>query len=640
MNPDPDAEWKSYWGIRHAPCDGISEAIPYALHRSESASRPLPEPFLPNNVPHTVLWMGRSSKYGLMVNSSSWNPGQSGGKPPDCPADGWKPWDVQTDLTGHRSPLPMSVSEVPPGTYFPLPTSDRNRTQTDVLKKRKIGNRELKKFLSLTPGFVLDAMALRDAHPQSLVFRAISFMMGNDPQGGTDARTASLRRCQFMSSMPLSCIFLDPPQLCEKIDSGRPMTPELARRWECSERIVSAMGRLSVEGAVELSKKLRGGLSYQPLMVMAFMDSLPTAYVEWMIADEGKTDRILATFHMIGEAWMLCGHSSSAARHRIRDDLCSLAKSVRRHPIHGYDWITTAHNPIAHVSDLCLDFARDILVPARALGGNANDTCDSERRLAFRLLSAEGLPRLLKASLTHLNGGVHGPRIGVSSPQGSEWPLPCEEEFHLEGRTLRFLRAQGELDEETRSLSHCVWSYGGDCRRGGCSIMSVGDWTTDGVWLPTSTVEIRVDKEGRPLVAQHRSERNAPPSQSDANALLAWMDLEGKASKTDASLANWAHLNPSGHESGIFVEDHLGEGWRTPEAHEYRWDRWRRILGVRDGNAADFVERILEHCPTVTDTDEDRALISVMRDVETEMQQERDSPSLEREVVLEHARTR
>lgn len=618
MSRNDLAEWKFYWGIRHAPCEGVSEALPYALDRTAG--------FHTNGVPHKILWMGRSPKYGLVMNSSLWLPSDHDGHPPACPAEGWEPW--KTQLSGTLGTLPAYPMKTPfsLGGISSKPRTSRGKIETFLIEKETV-RAELRNFLSLTPGFVHDAVRIRTHYKIDLSFSAIAFQMGNEPQAGTDVQTASLRRCQFLNSIPAACPFTDPFFLREIIDAGAPMKTELARIWECSERVVTLMGRLAPEVVIRLTEMLGMetiGLANHPQSVMAFMEGLPTDCAEWMVGDGKNAERPLAMFRLLAEAWLRLGEDSVEARVHVRCDLRHLAASIRRHPVHGYDWLTASgNNPMAHASDVALDFARDILVPARARTGKTQDARKNESDFAFRLLAAEGLPRLYKASLMHLSGNVHGPRIGVSSPQGSEWPLPCGEEFAVGERTLRFLRTQRDLNAETSALTHCVKSYGEDCRRGRCSIMSVGDWDTEGMWRPTSTVEIRVDENGRPFSYQHRAERNAPPSHDDINALRGWLDLEAASTKTDAPLADWSHLSAYGHERGNFVEDHLGEGWRTSEAHDYRWDRWRRILDVRDLSAADFVERVTERCPEVIRTQAEASFVTLVRDTDDEVRQER-----------------
>ena len=628
--------WRHFWKMRVAPCEGIRTAVVERLILN-GEHPPASGITVFSRGEHEIRWLGWSEEHGPMQATASWTVSKTAVNPvcPVCPVEGWEPW-TEANSVLHRVFTGQSLRL--PGIYpvLPMPrnnVSGRGPTWSELADWQRA---EIETFVGSVPRVAeaMQVMGHGQAGNERLVMTdRVAFLMGVQPTGGLDAQTASLRRCQFVISMKAAGQIVGAHKLVEDIDAGRPMLPVLAERLNCSERMVSLLARTPRDFmACDDWQGSRGSNLSLPLM-LAFLDALPDGFLDRVLngtpgyPDLGKVTGIAYTY----TAFLTAMERNQEI---LRRHLCDMAASFRSLPVTGYGWVGDAARRMRHLEDMRREIRRELLDPARerVQEGQVSRPQNAlqDNLFTMNLMVSLGLSRLLRASERHLTGGIHGAYYGQRLPEHdcTRWPVPSVEEVTLKGRTLRFLESQDELDQESRALRHCVHSYGGQCRAGNCAILSVGDRGRHGEWLPTSTVEVRFSAlaPGDLTFHQHEAVGNSPPESRDRAAATAW--LQAVAEKSILVDTEYLRVGRFNMDASPIVR-RLGAAWRTPEAHDYRWDRWRRILDVRHPSLKVFLDDMAERQPALFP---DAVALDTRRsvdDMEIEMELEREIAGLE-----------
>ncbi len=181
--------------------------------------------------------------------------------------------------------------------------------------------------------------------------------------------------------------------------------------------------------------------------------------------------------------------------------------------------------PVRDVADMAEALARQVVVPALRLAGDAGRGGADVVHAAFaalfsgrRLRRMVAMSRRWHAALGSMDAAVAA--LGGADPRGECWPAVLPD-LELGDMVARVLASPGDLADEGASgpdrhgvdgLGHCVRSYARHCRRGASRV--VGLRRLDGTRL--STVEFTLG-DGVPVASQHRGRDNAvPPPEASA----------------------------------------------------------------------------------------------------------------------------
>jgi hypothetical protein len=303
--------------------------------------------------------------------------------------------------------------------------------------------------------------------------------------------------------------------------------------------------------------------------------------------DKNHRASLFARLHDVGNLYHLLDTWLDAMGHRpygsVENLVPFILPDLKPHPQTGWAWLQASINAVVHMDDMLKDFSEEIGWPMAARidkiwAGLGSKTV----RATSVVLLGMGFRKMLKASIRHLQADIHDAVIGQKAEIGAEWLTPGPDARAPNGVHLVFLNSQKKLYEESAALQHCVGGYGQNCKDRHCAILSLRDARGNNM----STAEIRRGTENRFVIHQHKSRGNAPPNQESRKAVEWWLEQ----ANAPGSPWNIKVLKDSHRHTFGMIEDRLGRGWRTSEAHEFRWDRWRRIL---DTSAKTFPEFLM-----------------------------------------------
>jgi hypothetical protein len=613
--------WRSCWRVVHNPGPGIFSAIPLSCTEVNNNSNRLydsavfnsSKAFVADGASQTVRWLGYTPGRVLMFAESDWNPRK--GKP-SPPHDGWRDLedpnsssDAAAKLARSRAKirdtLRQSVHNFSWGSLPFPPWVKRDDTLTRSVAG-KLHPEVWADFMREMPSGILDCYSQMTQinHWQNVVGYGrpdiINYLLGSSPSPGVDVLQAGIRRQQFILSHPFFSGVRDDPNIKMAVDQGDPSIPILADFLGTEERIVRQLNRVKAPFAPAVREFLRapGGLRMLEGMPPSWLPSLDDLSLEgWAslttlaFSQEVGGDKASSQgFNMGSEVKPAAARKIGA--HRIATYLgSSLAPDAKG----GLEWLCEFRG-WHHLDDAARGLAQELFLPAIARVNPRATLSRSYIKAARYALLCLGARKLRKTLQQHLDGGIHGarmgrPLVGVASSEG--WGQAAPDAECGNGKVLRFLKSQPELDEEGRAMSHCVGTYGESCSRRECGILSIGVWKANGDqrwWMPTSTVEIGMQDWGdvlAPVVMQHFGPSNGSPPQEDGDAIAWWLAEVSKGSivMEPGSILRSVRGNYRANDLPVL----LGEAWRTPEAHAYRWDRWRRLLGTRSASFGDWL---------------------------------------------------
>ncbi len=596
--------WLDWWDVRDGEGPVVA-AMPWRLLSRE------PPPardslFLMRGL-HTVAWLGYDPRHGLVQAVRPWDP--DGEARPPLPSEGWQPcnghfftWPGVVDawrkagLTGHNY------------RELPMPRHAGNDGARDIDHRAAVQARfdvqdePFGRFLircGIPRGAMLMALAdFRDAPfvrnawlPRSLdVTRAALWLAGNEAGGGITAETARTRRQQALEAMPCFAHAVTRDVVTGRVvDPGLPLVPYLADRMGCQASTV----RILAAAAAALRRARPGWVPPQHggrrSAVLMLLDGMPRPVLGRLVVELDRQGwrSLEAMSELVGVPSI-----TSMARH--------LGSGIRPAPDDApggaWGWIGREPDRWAHFRDVAGEFGRDLLWPLRPgdgeahagrdpWGGNALFSPEETRRMCATVaLVSLGAARLGAVLDAHMQGALRraaerGSGGGIESTEWAPLALPVTAGT---GQTLRFLATDRELAAEGVHMGHCVGDYDRACLEGRCAIMSIGNWEGED-WRPSSTVEIRRDGGDGLEVAQHMGPGNAEPPDRDVMALGEWMDgvREGVIPLDDTALPVIVDTTS--------IAGALGGDWDSPPAHAARWDRWRRILDLRQGSLGAFL---------------------------------------------------
>ncbi len=587
--------WLDWWDIAR-PSDGpVTVAMPWRTMTPGAMQRIGRDALFALPGSQRVSWIGLDPERGLVHASASWDP--SAEPRPLPPATGWTPCDDAFFLA-EAAFGPDRATMEPGHRYVSLPMPRRAMREggsTDAVCSglREVENVPLDRFLreaGLPYGVMKSTMASflegtpiqRAELPRfPAVMKAVLWVCGNDPAEGVPPAVARQRRRQAIEAMPcFAHLVMKPGATRQVVDPARRLVPWLADRLGLGEGTIRALGAASVRAMAAGRPVVQYGPDERHLLTL--LDGVPGTLLPTLL--EETSPRVFRGVAAMAKSCSLAGMPPATLRflgHGLRpgDD--------------RWEWLSEASR-WNHLHDVAGEFARDLLWPAETLASDPehppgmHDPRGERRAVAAMLLASLGPSRLAAAIDAHMAGALRR-AAGTGAGDGDDlrWPALSAPSTSVSGHVLRFLTSSRELAYEGEAMGHCVGDYAEDCRDGRCAILSIGRWGGDdghGVaWLPSSTVEIVRDHEGGLEIAQHYGRGNGNPSGVDADVLADWMDAvaRGDVPLDDAALADASRMSS--------IEHALGGAWATPEAFAARWDRWRRLLDVRQRSAGDFV---------------------------------------------------
>lgn len=616
--------WQRYWRVMENPADGVVVAMPIGC-RSKSFRVAL------DSREETVYYMGWAPDRGLVFSAKKWIPKK--GKP-NVPEAGWATSSEVPNWLHDPTSLkykyePWSETLVtdlpwPPGTPREAMV-DRFEFKEDLLGEffercpAGVGTA----FRSMTQGrrtcsYIATELLLQTEFT-SRTFLRLHLLLGGDAPDGMSAQEASRRRVQFALSHGVFAVALVNPAKRSLIDKGEPSIPWLSQALKTTPAVTRALSGVDPYA-----------ISQAPMMLSAFgLTMLSVMDPSWLSAVKAASkEECLGMHTMLNSLEMALGPERGGSNKRLRSVLW--ARGMPPDPKTGYAWLAD-HRAWNHIHDTAQAMLIQLVQPALSRTSGNIDFTLVHVRLVNDIITSLGAQRAQRVINTHLGGLVHDARMGLRAGHGSpgQWPALSGDVTAPNGRRLRFLVTQDDLDKEGSEMAHCVATYGKRCARRFCAIMSVGDVMTTGRWRPSSTAEIvrRKDNESEAnlAVAQHYGPGNDRAPGLDREAVAWWLSQ----ARTDEVEWNREALLVTNEfardEDRIDLENALGEGWRTPEAHAHRWDRWRRILGTRAPSFGDFLLALPNEFWSLEATHEE--VVGQIVDMDEEM-------ALEREIGL------
>ena len=624
--PELQEAWLAYWDLvegEEARSCGVESALPWRClamdHKEVDAShRSFVLPGL-----QSVLWLGFHPDHGLVHGERLWDPEQDACPP--LPTD----WTSLTYRTMRDRIWERDRSPEAPYSYALLPLPSRFKGEAGIPSSTSlqmndflsnVGNVPFYRFaLSLgLPLRVLELMRhpyqVEDPERDPVASRFIRnramtgnllWCAGNDIQGlsvfswnlSSDSSwrpdpfaseplpipLCRARRVQAAMSMPCYAWRMPETEITKIIDGGRELVPYLAQDLDCQASTIRILGSGSARAsAVQLSAMVMVAATDGPRRLL---DTVPRSVLRDMVS------------RMSPQEWQ--GTKELAAEFYYPSGISSLIPQVgaalRPDRQGSWDWIVSPFgNRWGHMDDLAEEFSRDLIWPAEAAANPVAEAMSSRQRdagkvVAYCALGSLGGPRLAAVLDASMAGALRR-AVEVSAEGGdadTRWRVPAEPIVAHTGQVVRFLTTPRELAGEGLKLEHCVGDYADACATGRSAIMSIGFWV-DGEWQPSSTVEICRSEDGDiPEVEQHYGHGNSLPPEADVEVLRRWVSGLG----TGETLFDLDVLPPP--STLAHISHVLGNAWHTPELSEARWDRWRRILDVRQSTAGAFLQHVM-----------------------------------------------
>lgn len=642
------AEWMSHWGVRH-DIPNVEFAIPIKVGQKFPWNRYSKNLHLENFViskqPQFVTWLGWSPQKGLMLNRS-----EGLGKDKPTPGLIWLSINEQERIEAlekekikrlqqgnHDRFHEQDVTVIHYWEALPYPIPCGNSKYLTVKSVVNLQAENKFNFISSFPRDIQNAYFLfigenaRERHDTYFINRAytdfykdenLRFILGENPSPSIDIETAGLRRRQFVQSYPFTAKTGLPTELMRYIDDGYPALPKLAEKLDTQEYMVRFLaGKFKEQDYLNNIIRNKG--------LLPFLEGLPASWLPELYQNGQEEWTFISNVLrcLPGDFDNLKAYKPSYsldvnfARY--------LGSTLKPNKADGFKWLSeNSHDPV-HLDDMATNMAHEIVLPALARVNAQAYVHEYHVDTLKNAILAIGIPKLKKALRTHLDNNVHDARLGFALDENYISPVEdglwreLTAPYRVGGKTLRFLRSQIELTHEGKQLSHCVGSYGMQCEARTSCIMSIGEWKVSGnnkVWTPSSTVEIQLGYQGQETTLvkrQHYGMRNGQPPDLDRSALEEWLT---KVKNKEIPINKLAIKYVK--RSNRYVDQNdlpglLGEAWKTPEAHAHRWDRWRRILGVKAPCMGDWLLSLPKEFMDLKSTD--ARLIEAIVDMDEEM---------------------
>ncbi len=622
------AAWSGWWDLvegETAHATGVEAALPWRT-AAVGIESPLEDLAFALPGPQRVTWIGYDPARGLVHGERVWDPD---GHPRPLLPEVWEALSYETYHARVKTPLARAVDGEHQYRSLPLPSWVAAQVPHDDAAEPVAMSWQVRHFLAhaggpsfgrLTavlglPPRVVNQMQ-RSYHaddldqdvPSSYLGRTPATMAGllwctgNDVRGShpwhlgmlqetpADAGEAlpaavlRARRVQAVMSMPCFAWAMDQGHTAAVVDAGGELVPHLAERLGCQPSTVRILGAASA--GMDGPGLACMGRSIASTEVRAMLDGMPRSTLRDLVA------------RMPSEGWQ--GIRDLSSQFYYSQQPPSVVRAVgarlRPDPGAGWDWLVPPEggDRWEHLDDVVEQLSRDLLWAPEALADPVAEDRNRRDLHSARTLVLSGLaslgPRRLAAVLdAHMAGALRRAAEVSAAGEGSavRWAVPAEPVVVHTGQVVRFLASAHELAEEGLKLDHCVGDYADACETGRCAVMSIGRWV-DGEWAPSSTVELaRSDDDGIEVV-QHHGQGNREPPEGDVEVLRRWMAGLG----TGETLFDLEVLPPP--STLAHIGRALGNAWHTPELAEARWDRWRRILDVRQRTAGAFLAHAVQ----------------------------------------------
>jgi hypothetical protein len=584
--------------------------------------------------------MGWSPEMGLVINQNDWNPTK--GKP--IPGNVWKSAKDQIEFDRFRSEQAKQQRQSRfeknkhealvfiDWTALPYPIQCGASQQIKIEGAVKLQKENLRDFMFSFPQEVQNVYFhyIGDISREYSYFyfhKDLNFILGEDPSPSVDIEKAGLRRRQFITAYPFVTNTFLANEFQRRIDDGYPMLPALAQRLDTQEYIVRFLaGDFANKDAIRRyigtprSLFLLEGMPASWLPHLYDVDRSVWHYLDILLLQ-------LPTSGMVLHAPLSLQINN---RPKKKNELADiefaryLGSTLKPTKTDGLQWLAVNAEDTRHLFDMASNMATEMVLPAMVRINSQAYINDYHIITLQNAILAMGVPKLKKALRVHLENNVHDARLGFAleegyvSPNDGLWK-ELTPPVVINYKTVRFLRSQAELTHEGKQLSHCVGNYGGQCEDRTSCIMSIGEWNkskNSPTWNPSSTVEIQMTPDGNFIKRQHYGYRNGMPTQQDRDILIQWFhSIANKDLLTDKSAIKYSKGQDYADQDDLPIV--LGEAWKTPEAHVHRWDRWRRILGVKSPCFGDWLLSLPPEFMNLYSTDP--KLIEIAVDMDEEM---------------------
>ena len=432
--------------------------------------------------------------------------------------------------------------------------------------------------------------------PSSRTVRSLMWIAGNSPAANVLPATARNRRIQALAvAAPFASTIRREGVSDTVVDPARPLVPALSERLGLQPSTVQILSTDATRRMAEDPLYVPAQFVDRRRIVLDMLDAMSRPRLQDLV--ENLSSNRLDNLRAMASALAVSSHTSVIRRigHRMRPDAAG-----------GWDWLRGDPDRWVHLRDIAEEFGRDVVWPCCPDPDLLMQPMAFDLQVGLRhvgLIALCSLPPLRVAAIVdeHMRGAL---RRAAAVASGSQWDFEVEALWRPlaapttapSGQMLRFLTKAGELAREGLQLQHCVGDYVQDCLRRSSAIMSIGNWVTPWDWKASSTVELGRDRGDQLQVQQHFGLGNSNPMAEDAASLQWWMVEVGAGRIT---IDNDVLTPISGLAS---VQQLHGDDWDTPAAHAARWDRWRRILGVRQSTAAAFLQHALSTVLLESDT--------------------------------------
>lgn len=550
--------------------------------------------------PLATCWMGFDPERGIVHAVRTWDPSEDS-KPP-VPEGRWRLSTPDISL-GKGMDAIWERNGVSGFRYPTLPLPIRFAgAKPDLTKFIQARSLPFHHFVELT-GLPQKSLALATIEPgdadermgfgrklwppSSSTIRGLLWIAGNSPAADVLPATARSRRIQALAvASPFASMIRRDGVSDTVVDPALPLVPDLAERLGVQPSTIQILSADATRRMAEDPLYVPAQFVDRRRILLDMLDAMSRPRLQDLV--ESMNLNRLDNLKEMASALAVSSHTSVARRigHRMRSDAAG-----------GWDWLRGDPDRWVHLRDIAEEFGRDVLWPCCPDPDLLKPSMAFDRQVSLRhvgLIALCSLPPLRLAAIVdeHMRGAL---RRAAAVASRSQWDFSVEAYWlplaapttAPSGQMLRFLTTASELAREGLQLQHCVGDYVPDCLRRSSAIMSIGNWITPRDWQASSTVELGRGRGDQLQVQQHFGLGNSNPMAEDAASLQWWM---AEAGAGRIAIDNDVLTPISGLAS---VQQLHGADWDTPEAHAARWDRWRRILGVRQSTAAAFLQHAL-----------------------------------------------
>ena len=589
--------------VAENPAPGITVAVLADVVQSSGKGDRLPSNRRypsQQKMPVEAIWIGWSPERGLVAAVSVWRPYKP--KMPPVPREGWLPFKKL--LYGNKKIMKKSEDNLFSTTDYPKFTYELCRglfmAPLDETEFRNISKDRGQKAISVLCEAVGPDMAqcLEKAGSsryvpvhaanilRSPIIRAafdIDFFLGRNTVTNVPEDTAGFRRRQFILQHPLIYTLGLQDRFRDEIDRGDEVLEIMRRDFRVTMPVMKMLMRVRKEDTVKSAEDFfvcsEGGRAFISGMAPS---SLPLL--------ENASPAVWNTMRMI------TNHAHNMKQSGVNAFMEYVGSTMTPDAQTGFEPFEAFGRGMGHLTDMAAEMALELMLPTFVSlrtrePRHARYVSADDRTSMSEAVMLTGIRKAAGALARHMDGNIHPAQLHAppalpKAHSGHSWGEAFPAVTAPSGLTIRCLTTADELNHEGLVMNHCVAGYENYCRNREAVILSVGSYQGE-IWKPCSTVQLSLAGHDKLRIVQHYAERNSFPSDEPVMDMEWWME-EFDAKRIVMVPGSLVKKNDK-RPSTANIERFLGHDWRTPEAHVYRWDRWRRILNTRSSCFGDWL---------------------------------------------------